>query len=985
MLLLNLLYVLHMICSLIARSTLFCMVILVTASMLSAQDAVIRGKVTDAETGEELIGAAVSILNTTGGGVTSYDGTFSVTVPALPATLKFSYTGYTPLEVVVSSASARLDVRLEQSGLIIGETVIRGQRIDEKQKASPLTVEKLDAIAIKETPAISFYNGLGNLKGVDLTTASLGFTIINTRGFNSTSPVRSLQLIDGVDNQAPGLNFSLGNFLGMSELDVNGVQLIQGASSAFYGPNAFNGVIAMESKNPFIHKGLAVSTKIGERRLFEGAVRWADAFKNKNGQEFLATKLNFSYLQAYDWVADNYDPVYQSRSSADNPGRYDAVNIYGDEYQALYDRTGDSPWSPSYGMQVYHRTGYREVDLVDYNTQNIKAGAAAHFRLQPSKGFESQEIIASSSFGSGTTVYQGDNRFSLRDILFFQNRLEWRKQDKFFLRAYATHEDAGNSFDPYFTALRLQQASKTDKQYADDYRNHWINVGKYNARMQELGYPSLVFDPTTGTFTFDRDKAAAWLLNNTDSLAAWHAITEAIANQASRLPGVSTVDFFEPGTDRFRQEFDRITRTKGGDAGGTRFFDKSALYHTHGEYIFKPKGLTYWKVGGNMRWYRPYSEGTIFSDTLQYTRDQAGMAIDSSYRRITNSEVGLYTGVEKKVWRDQLILGAALRVDKNQNFNWISTPAASVVYNPNNKDFYRFSFSSAIRNPTLTDQYLLLDVGRATLVGNLNGFDSLVTVESLVDALTENNISKLRYFNVAPIRPEKVRTFELGYRTTLWDQLYIDAGYYYSIYRDFIGFNIGVDVPVAAGLIDITNVEAYRVSANSTNTVTTQGFNIGTNYYFNTYYMIAGNYSWNRLTRTDEDDPIIPAFNTPEHKFNIGFSWRDKPMFGLDRTGFNINYKWIQGFLFEGSPQFTGFIPTYDMVDLQWNVTFDRRHITLKVGATNLFGITPLFRTDGSFGDKLDAAFNNRQFQTYGGPRIGRLAYIGMTYDFRKK
>jgi hypothetical protein len=98
--------------------------------------------------------------------------------------------------------------------------VIKGQRVSDKQKADPRSVETMDILAIKETPSISFYSGLGNLKGVDLTTASLGFTIINTRGFNSTSPVRSLQLIDGVDNQAPGLNFSLGNFLGVSELDI---------------------------------------------------------------------------------------------------------------------------------------------------------------------------------------------------------------------------------------------------------------------------------------------------------------------------------------------------------------------------------------------------------------------------------------------------------------------------------------------------------------------------------------------------------------------------------------------------------------------------------------------------------------------------------------------------------------------------------------------------------------------------------------------
>ena len=67
--------------------------------------------------------------------------------------------------------------------------------------------------AIKQNASADFYEGLGNLKGVDLTAASIGFKVINTRGFNSTSPVRSLQIIDGVDNQAPGLNFSSGKFL----------------------------------------------------------------------------------------------------------------------------------------------------------------------------------------------------------------------------------------------------------------------------------------------------------------------------------------------------------------------------------------------------------------------------------------------------------------------------------------------------------------------------------------------------------------------------------------------------------------------------------------------------------------------------------------------------------------------------------------------------------------------------------------------------
>lgn len=953
---------------------------------MSAQAQIsLRGKVQDADSGEDLIGAAIVAIGREGGTLTNYEGEFLLNVPSLPVTLKVSYTGYSTLEVVVTEAGARINIRLQTNAILIEETVIRGQRIDEKQKAGPLTVENLDAIAIKETPAISFYNSLGNLKGVDLTTASLGFTIVNTRGFNSTSPVRSLQIIDGVDNQAPGLNFSLGNFLGASELDVMGVELVAGASGPFYGPNAFNGVISMRTKDPFIQKGLSASLKGGERELFEGAIRWADAHKNKAGHDFFAYKLNFFYLRAYDWVADNYDPVYESVSDRRNPGGYDAVNIYGDEYRAGFDYSRESPWSDRVGLGVLHRTGYREVDLVDYNTRNTKANAALHFRLKPSQEFESPELILSSSFGSGTTVYQGDNRFSLRDILFFQNRIELRKKDKYFLRAYATNEDAGNSFDPYYTALKLQTASKSNGQWLGDYSQYWLNIGNYDGQMRQTGYPSLqvMWDPVTMTFvsSFDTTEAQMWFANNYDNLVAWH-------NNSRTYADTFSSQFFKghffPGSPEFTNAFNQITAAKSGEAGGTRFFDKSALYHVHGEYRFTPKWLSHWVVGGNVRFYRPYSEGTIFSDTLT-RRFEGGVAVDSSYKRITNREFGLYTGVEKKVLNDQFILSGTIRMDKNQNFDYLFTPALSAVYAPDQKNYLRVSFSSAIRNPTLTDQYLFLNVGPATLVGNLNGFNDLVSVDSFIAGVNTGDYSLFDDVDVAPIRPEKVRTFEVGYRTTLWNRLYLDAGYYYNFYNDFIGFNIGVVAPVSAGVLDVTRIRAYRVAANSTNQVTTQGFALGMNFYFGNYYQFSGNYSWNKLNKLDVEDPIIPAFNTPEHKFNMGVSGRDVPFLGLKRTGFSLNYKWIQGFLFEGSPQFTGFIPTYDMVDAQWNVTFDRIHTTFKIGVSNLFGIKPFFEEAPEGRSRLKEAFNNRNFQTYGGPRIGRMAYISAVYNFERR
>lgn len=926
---------------------ILCLLYLGLQSM-SAQT-VIRGKVVDGESGEELIGATVSIVSGgTGGAATDYEGVFAVKVESLPATLKISYTGYTAQDVTVDNAATRLDVRLVTNSIVIAEAVVRGQRIDDKQKAAPLTVENLDAIAIKQTAAVSFYNGLGNLKGVDLTTASLGFTVINMRGFNSTSPVRSLQIIDGVDNQAPGLNFSLGNFLGCSELDVNKVDLVVGASSAFYGPNAFNGVISMESKNPFINRGLAVSLKTGERNLLEGAFRYADAINNKAGHPVFAYKLNFFGLRANDWVADNYDPITgaegnQVFSAAQNPGGWNAVNIYGDEYAGRY--------FPAYdvraGLNSFHRQGYKEEDIVDYDTKNVKAGVALHFRLNPSKEFESPELILASNYGTGTTVYQGDNRFSLRGIQFFQNRIELRQKDKFFLRIYATNEDAGDSYDPYFTALKLQEASKTNARWQQAYESWWVrnDLGAVFNKLKAAGFPQDSYDAQI-----------QWLQDNSATLTEYHRQAQEYANQEEHPAG--SLAFFEPGTARFDSLFNAIVSRKNNSTeGGTLFYDKSALYHAHGEYHIKTSFLNDWVVGASTRLYRPNSDGTIFSDSLG--------------RRIKNSEWGAYTGAEKQV--GDFKFSATIRVDKNQNFDYLATPAASIVWTPKENNYLRVSFSSAIRNPTLTDQYLNLNVGPATLIGNLNGFDSLITLESF-NKYRDNPTEELDYRRIDPIRPEKVKTFELGYRTTLFNRVYVDAGYYYNIYDDFIGYNIGVTLPFdlielfpGGPKIPIPNfqrIKAYRVASNASQQVTSQGIAIGLNYYFLDYFMLQGNYSWNKLI-TKETDPIVPAFNTPEHKFNIGFSGRDIKVWGKNTLGFMVNYKWIDNFTFEGSPQFTGLIPSYDLLDAQVNLNIPKIHSTIKVGASNLL--------------------NNKQFQTYGGPRIGRMAYLSLLYDFREK
>jgi outer membrane cobalamin receptor len=912
----------------------------------ASQAQTISGTIRDASSNESIIGAAVTLKGTTNTVTTDLDGKFEIKTELQPPyTIIVSFIGYEPQEINVGKTSETVTVKLKTKEITLKGVEVTGSRISEKQKEAPLTIESIDIIAIKECPQNSFYEALGTLKGVDLTSASLGFTIVNTRGFNSTSPVRSLQLIDGVDNQSPGLNFSLGNFLGSSELDVLKVDLIAGASTAYYGPNAFNGVISMTTRNPFINPGLEASVKVGERSLFETAVRWAQVIKNKKGEEKFAYKLNLFYMRANDWEATNLNPSTDSKDGVNNPGGYDAVNRYGDEdITGGNNATSLSQQAQYPGLNRWYRTGYEEKHLVDYNSENLKAAVAFHYKLK-----KNTELIFASNFGTGTTVYQGDNRYSLKDILFFQNRIELVRPDKYFLRAYATNEDAGKSYDAVFTAILMQNEAKDDAIWSRDYRNYWIFNDIFTRAHNLPGFPPF-------QFPYDTAQANAVMAQYPDTINAWHDGAENYANNDAI--GVESAPYYVPGTSRFDSLLAAVTSRKTFKEGGSGFYDKSALYHVQGEYKFTPSFCDI-ITGGNLRLYKPNSQGTIFSDTAS--------------EKITNSEYGIYSGLEKKLMNEKLKLNFTIRLDKNENFDYLVSPALSGVYVLNSNHVFRMSFSSAIRNPTLSDQYLYYNVGRAILLGNITGYDSLVTIESLRSYANANptpNPAFLDYFNVNPVVPEKVKTIEAGYRATLFTNFFVDANYYFSFYKDFIGYKIGADLEFQPSNPNfLKSFQVYRIASNASDLVVTQGGSIGVNYYFKKFYAIVANYSYNYLDRRGSDDPLIPAFNTPTNKFNVGINGRDidAHLLGIHikNAGFNINYKWVQGYRFEGSPQFTGDVETYGLVDAQVNYKIKSPNLTFKLGASNLL--------------------NNEVYQVYGGPVIGRLAYFSILISVMDK
>lgn len=899
-------------------SFLVCCLFLAISSPIFSQS--LQGKVIDKENGETLIGACIVVVNTEIGNCTDIDGSFIIeNSPAPPFDIKVTYLGYDSLIYTVTSLSESIQLELETNSLNLETVTISAENSSLKRDVA-LTVESIGLREIESTTESSFYDALASVREIDMIAVSFGVKVINARGFNTSTPTRSLQLIDGVDNASPGLNYPLGNFFGAAELDIEGVDLVIGAASAYFGPGAFNGVVNMRTKDPYKHQGLDVVMKAGERDFLEVGFRYAKAFKNKSGKETFAFKINAAYNQVYDWEADDYTPKRgRTRDSLlANPGGFDAVNVYGDEASANFSTLFEQFRHP--GLNRYHRTGYKEEDIVDYDSYNLKATAALHYRFG-----RDWEAIAFGQYGTGTTVMQLENRLQLKDVWATQYRLEIKQKDRFFLRFYTTGEDAGKSFDIVSTAQQIQNSWKSEGDWLTGYKNHWFR--NINPQVKELGdFPTIGPPPD---FFYDFEKAREILAENNEAIVGFHQQTRAAQDGG----------FLQSGTPEFQEVFDRITGTPVLE-GGTKFVDESKLYHWHTEYKFKPTFVDEITVGGNLRLYRPYSEGSIFSDT--------------SGTIIKTHEFGAYLGVEKWLLNDRMKLNFALRMDKHQNYDYLFSPTFSAIYSLSPASSLRFSFSSALRSPTLIEQYYYLRVGSAILLGNTQGYDDLIDLNSFEDYLDNGlDANLLEYFSSPALVPEKVLGSELAYANVFLDgKLDLKMTLYYNRYEDFIGNRIGLKVPFFRGFPGKPTI--FRFAANAQDVTYTGGLSTGLSYRVNNNLNLSFNHSYNQIFQVS-DDPLIPSYNTPKNKINFSVNASEVTIGESKNWSVGANIRWVEGYVFDSSPQFSGRIPAQYYINAQISKEFPKLKSTFKISCSNLL--------------------DRPQVGLVGGPAIGRFAH----------
>jgi outer membrane receptor protein involved in Fe transport len=893
----------------IIRNIIFLTIANVFSIAAFAQGKTIKGNVINKASGESVPAVSVTVKGTGEGTYTDEKGNFSLDIKgSFPDTIIVSSIGYATQHIGVNNSSNFIKVILEPVSTLGQEVVVSATRTPSRILESPVTIERISALNIRNTPAVSYYDMIGKLKGVDMVTASLTFASPSTRGFNGSGNLRLNQIVDGMDNQAPGLNFSVGSVIGLSGIDVASVELLPGASSALYGPGGMNGAIIINSKDPFRYQGLSFEAKTGIMNIdnsdrkpspyYNWALRWAKKVSDK-----FAFKVGGELVQAKDWVANDYrDYDRLGTTGGIKPGtretdpNYDGVNVYGDETTAdirsnvLNPLAAAAPFYAPYintlpASMPVSRTGYLEKDVIDPNTINFKMYGEASYKLT-----DKTSLNAEGYWGTGNTVYTGSDRYSLLNLKVGQYKVELVNTN-WFLRAYTTQENAGDSYNATVTTRLVNEAWK----------------------------------PSGGANGWYAQYAMAFLN------AKLAGQTDIVAQNTARA--VADIGRPAPGSAEFKTLFDKI-RSIPISKGGGLFVDKTNLYNIEGQYDLSPKTsqVADILVGANFKKYVLNSEGTLFAD---------------STGKIPINEFGAYIQATKKILNDRLKLIASARYDKNENFAGRFTPRFSAVVKVAEDNNIRLSYQQAYRFGSTQQQWINLRVGGGTaLIGGLQTFKDYYHFSSNPVYAIDNSMfagsPNIKTFN--KFKAETVNSFEGGYKGLLLKKrLLIDLYGYYGVYKDFIARTLVAQslngdksvftdpATVRANLSDPTKVTTYSVPTNVEGNVNTYGFGLGLTYSLPHNFLIGANVSSDHLDKVPEG--FIAGFNAPDYRAGATFS---NTGFGKEnRYGFNFTYRWQDNVNYQGDFA-NGLVPAFQTLDAQLSYKFPAQKVLLKIGGTNI-------------------------------------------------
>ena len=233
---------------------------------LWAQTVDVEGTVTDAATGDEIIGATVKVKGTASGAITDFNGHYRIKAKA-GETLEFTYVGYKTQQTRVQRAGT-INIQLAEDVAMLDQVVVVGYGV---MKRSDLTgaVSSIGEEQIKQGVNTNIEQAMqGRIAGVMVTQNSGspgGGISVQVRGINSLNGNEPLYVIDGiaVSGQTDGNSSALS---GLNPSDIVSLEVLKDASAtAIYGSRASNGVVLITTK-----RGQAGKPTL----TYEGYVGW---------------------------------------------------------------------------------------------------------------------------------------------------------------------------------------------------------------------------------------------------------------------------------------------------------------------------------------------------------------------------------------------------------------------------------------------------------------------------------------------------------------------------------------------------------------------------------------------------------------------------------------------------------------------------------------------------------------------------------------
>jgi len=902
-----------------------------------AQSIILKGNVVSKEV-ESLSKISITVKGLKVGTTTADNGQFTLSLPSktrFPLTIVATGIGIVVQELIVTDPKKMISIEVTSNVTMGDEIVVSATRTQTKSLESPVTIERVNLASIRSAPSANYYDLVGNLKGVDIVTSSLTFKTVTTRGFGYSGNTRFNQIVDGMDNQAPGLNFSVGSIIALSELDVENIELLPGASSALYGPGGMNGTLLMTSKSPFKYQGFSFQVKEGimhtDSRYRMGSpyhnwnMRWAQKVSDK-----FAFKITSELVQAKDWVAgDNRNYIVPTAENgllvgqiadgtrSTNPN-YNGVNVYGDETSVsdirpfLQGIGAQAPFLMPYINQLsangaipVSRTGYREVDVVDPNAVNVKIGGSLNYKIK-----NNLELVIAGNYGTGNTIYSGSDRYSIKDFKMGQYKAELNGKN-WFLRAYTTQENAGQSYNLTVVSRYLNESWKPTVTFAAN------------------GTPN----PQTSDWMLQYSQAyLLGLLNGRNNTEA-HNFARSNADVGRLMPGTAAYD----------DVYNKIRKTPISKGGGL-LVDRTNLYAVEGQWNLSDytKKFADILIGANFRRYVLNSQGTLFIDT-------AGV--------IPINEYGMYAQAVKDIFGGAVRLTVSGRYDKNENFKGRFTPRATALFKVSPKSNFRLSYQTAYRFPSTQNQYIRLAVGGGVLIGGLPIFQKIYNFAGNAPIQLPIGAAGPQAAKFGEFKPESVQSFEAGFKTLAAnDKLLIDVYGYYGRYKDFlvrasVGQKIDVNGPISSG-----NLKILSISVNSPEQVSTYGGGMSFEYRIRGGYFVNMNASTDVLNGVSTN--FVSYFNAPKYRFNtvMGNSGFGKSK----KISATATLRWQDEFYFQGDFS-GGVVPAYTTIDAQVSYKLVETKSLISLGANNLL--------------------NQYYVNATGNPSIGGLYYVRFAYN----